>query len=382
MNRFKTASFGGFRRLYDLKLEMRPLIVLIGANGVGKSSLLDVFALLAASASGRLNAQLSELGGITSCLTYDKSERMSLSLEMEVPDREPLCYELQLASKKQPYAIEHEVLSQKQRADEEPFKHIDSHFGEVLYSDVQDRKLIKPTWDHNLLETSLSQVPKMYRPPEDLRRTLSSATLYHVLDVGPRSPVKLPQQMRPAELPGKDGEELVPLLHDLREKHPDRFEAVEDALKVAFPDFERLNFPLVAAGMVAMTWKDRSFGTQLYMNQLSEGTLRFLWLTALLQSPGLSTITMIDEPEVSLHPELLSLLAKLLREASRRTQIIVATHSDRLIRFLMPEEVLVMDIAEDGCATAEWADTLDLDKWLAEYTLDEVWQMGRMGGRA
>ena len=91
---------------------------------------------------------------------------------------------------------------------------------------------------------------------------------------------------------------------------------------------------------------------------------------------------MIDEPEVSLHPELLLLLSDLLREASRRTQIVVATHSDSLIRFLRPAEVVVMDIDEDGHASAAWADTLDLGKWLSDYTLDEVWRMGRMGGRS
>ena len=91
---------------------------------------------------------------------------------------------------------------------------------------------------------------------------------------------------------------------------------------------------------------------------------------------------MIDEPEVSLHPELLSFLADLMREASSRTQLIVATHSDRLIRFLEPKEVVVMDSDEDGCTTAQWGDTLDLDEWLKEYSLDEVWRMGRMGGRS
>lgn len=131
-----------------------------------------------------------------------------------------------------------------------------------------------------------------------------------------------------------------------------------------------------------MTWKDRNFTKPLYMNELSEGTLRFLWLTALLQSPSLPAITMIDEPEVSLHPELLSLLAEMMREASARTQLIVATHSDRLIRYLRPEEVVVMDADEEGLTTATWADELDLEKWLDEYTLDEVWRMGRMGGRA
>ena len=89
-----------------------------------------------------------------------------------------------------------------------------------------------------------------------------------------------------------------------------------------------------------------------------------------------STITMIDEPEVSLHPELLALLADLMREASGRTQLIIGTHSDRLIRFLEPREVVAMDMDEDGAASMVWGDTLDLDGWLAEYSLDEVWQMG------
>ena len=91
---------------------------------------------------------------------------------------------------------------------------------------------------------------------------------------------------------------------------------------------------------------------------------------------------MIDEPEVSLHPELLALLADLMREASAKTQIIVATHSDRLVRFLNPNEVVVMDVDEDGGASMTWGDSLELDEWLKEYSLDEVWQMGRMGGRS
>ena len=91
---------------------------------------------------------------------------------------------------------------------------------------------------------------------------------------------------------------------------------------------------------------------------------------------------MLDEPEVSLHPELLSILADMFREASARTQLIVATHADRLVRFLEPKEVVTIDLKDDGYATAAWADTFDLDAWLKDYTLDEVWRMGRMGGRS
>ncbi len=130
-----------------------------------------------------------------------------------------------------------------------------------------------------------------------------------------------------------------------------------------------------------MSWKERQFDEPIYMTQLSEGTLRFLWLASLLLSHRLPAVTLLDEPELSLHPQLLLLLADLMREASLRTQLIVATQSDQLIRFLRPEEVLVADI-EDGAARFSWGDDLDLDHWLKDFTLDQLWTMGVLGGRS
>jgi predicted ATPase len=382
MGQFNHLEIKGFRRLNDLNLELRPLCVLIGSNGSGKTSLLDVFSLLAASALGELNKKISELNGIAALRTYDLNGPMSFELAMDVPHREPLVYYLAIAPSGIIYSIEEEKLTQLRSQYSEPFMHIHSNHGEIRYFEVEDSRLVRPSWEHNPLETSLSQVPKMFREPEEFRNKLASSTYYHVLNVEPRAPVRLPQPLRPASLPGRDGEDLVSCLFYLRETNRDRYEIIEDTLRTAFPDFERLEFPPVAAGTLAMTWKDKNFGHPLYMHQLSEGTLRFLWLTTLLQSPGLTAITLLDEPEVSLHPELLNLLAGLMREASQRTQLIVATHADRLIRFLEPNEVVTFDLAEDGTTQARWADQMDIERWLSEYTLDEVWRLGRMGGRS
>jgi len=385
VSRFEEVTIKGFRRLGNIELELRPLTVMIGANGIGKTSVLDVFSLLASSAQGSLNAAISELGGLATLMTYDLAEELELGISMEVPTYAPahypppLRYLLRIKPQGRSYVIEEEVLSQNIR--NMSLRHIDSRGANITYQ-VDESVIVRPSWEHNPLETSLSQVPKMYQQPEEFRRRLASSTFYHLLNVEPRSPVRLPQPMQPASLPGKNGEDLVSCLFYLRETDRDRFEAIEDALRTAFPGFERLDFPPVAAGTLAMSWRDKRFSKPLYMNQLSEGMLRFLWLVTLLQSPGLTALTLIDEPEVSLHPELLSLLADLFREASRRTQLVIATHSDRLVRFLNPSEVVVIDSDEDGMARLTWANKLDLDEWLAEYSLDEVWRMGRMGGRA
>ena len=380
--KFSKLSVRGFRRLADVSLELRPLTVLVGANGIGKTSLLDVFNLLSSSAHGRMSGTISDLSGLPALITYDRTGELELGVSMTVPHQAPLDYSLRVKPHASAYVIEEEILSQMRWGKPPPFKHIESRGADIRYFEVEQNRLVTPTWEHHSLETSLSQVPKMFREPEDFRRRLASATFYHVLNVEPRSPVRLPQPMRPAELPGKDGEDLVSCLFYLREANRDRFEAIEDSLRAVFPDFERLDFPPVAAGTLAMTWRDRKLSSPLSTFQLSEGMLRFLWLATLLESPGLTALTLLDEPEVSLHPELLSLLAGLLREASERSQMVVATHSDRLVRFLKPSEIVVMDADEDGMAQLTWADKLDLDKWLAEYSLDEVWSMGRMGGRA
>jgi len=374
MSAFHRIEIDGFRRLRGVNLELRPLCVLIGANGAGKSSFLDVLSMLAASAQGGLAARVSELGGLEAMRTMGGPRGITLGLV----DEDVLYYKLVLAPTGNGYSIASESLRGPKS-----FMYIDSTGPDIKYYNPGDRELVRPNWEHNPLETSLSQVPKMFSVSEDSRRRLASSTFYHALNVEQGARVRLPQPMQPATLPGEDGEYLASCLYNLRETDRDRFEAIEDALRSAFPAFERLEFPPVAAGTLAMAWREKPYNgsTPFYAHQLSEGTLRFLWLTTLLQSPGLTDVTLIDEPEVSLHPELLSLFADLLREASTRSQIIVATHSDLLVRFLKPEEVIVVDMNEEGNANLTWADTLNLDQWLKEYTLDEVWRMGRMGGR-
>jgi predicted ATPase len=380
--RFGELAIRGFRRLNDVSLSLRPLSVMIGANGTGKTSVLDVLSLLACSAQSRLGSAISDHSGLANILTYDRAKELELAVTMEVPGHQPLEYSFCLRPQAHTYAIVDERLSQKKPSHKQPFLHITSSERNVRYYDPVKRGLTPPTWEHIASETALAQVPKMFQEPEEFRRRLASSTSYHVLNVEPRSPVRLPQAMGPAELPGRNGEDLISCLFYLREANRDRFEAIEDSLRAAFPRFERLEFPPVAAGTLALAWRERGFSKPLYMHQLSEGTLRFLWLTTLLQSPGLTALTLLDEPEVSLHPELLSLLADQLREASARTQIIVATHSDTLIRFLEPHEVVVMDAMEDGMTQLTRADELDLGQWLEDYSLDELWRNGRLGARA
>ncbi len=71
----------------------------------------------------------------------------------------------------------------------------------------------RTNWDYDPTESALSQVPKTFHEPEDFRKRLASSIHYHVLDVGRNAPIRLPQQMRDAQLPGPNGEDLVSCLY-------------------------------------------------------------------------------------------------------------------------------------------------------------------------
>ena len=387
MNIFERIRVQGFRRLRDVDLKLRPLNVLIGANGSGKTSLLDVFSLLSASARGELKRSIRDIGGIDSNLTVlrdfkgYKTHLAGFELDRRGCGDQIVTYVISLSPKGNTYQIPEESLTHTDDTIALFRPYIDKVQGDVIYYEQGDKLSPISEFRQDEFESALSQAPRVSRETMAFQASLASVTHYHVLDVSSRAPVRLPQQLREAKLPGQNGEDLAACLYWMRETDPDRFETIEDTLRVAFPSFERLNFPPVAAGLLAITWKERDVKHPFFMHQLSEGTLRFLWLVTLLYSPGLTEVTLLDEPEVSLHPELLSVLAGCLREASQRTQLIVATHADRLVRFLTPEEVVVLDM-EDGATTATRADELDLGAWLSEYTLDQVWQNGRMGGRS
>jgi predicted ATPase len=356
-------------------------MVLIGPNGSGKTALLEIFTLLRDAAHERLGEALGDRGGINDILFAGGAESLTIRTTAVVDNPPELEYTLEIGRRGVGYVIKSETLTQ-QRDPAKPTPHfyIQNSAGHCRYFDPNTKKLEAPTWEYKEFETALGQVPRMFREPAEFRRALHDTRLYHDLDVSKRAIVRLPQELRPVSLPGPNGEDLYAVLYNLRTSDEGSFDRIQEALRAAFPGFRKLEFPLVGSGQATLAWYQEGFERPFYPHQLSEGMLRFLWLATILLSPNLPPITLIDEPEVSLHPELLMILAGLIREAATRTQLIVATHADRLIRWMEPSEVVVVDKEEDRTRLT-WADRLDLGNWLKKYTLDELWLMGELGGR-
>jgi len=134
----------GFRRLKDVDLEMRPLMVMIGANSVGKTSFMDALSLLSASAKGSLNQHLNALGGISSVITKDRSGEIALNGEVDNPGYQPPKYSLHLVPQGQGCAISEETLTQDTFGRPDAFKHIEARYGDIHFSDPETQRLQKP----------------------------------------------------------------------------------------------------------------------------------------------------------------------------------------------------------------------------------------------
>jgi len=377
----------GYRSLVDVTLPLRDLMVMIGPNGSGKTALLEVLVLLRCAAQEQLAEQLEAFGGSQAVLsqTIHRPDRLKLDLSVDVESSRSsalMDYRFQLAPRGTGYALPFERLEwQWDPSADRPFRYIDAHYERVFYSDPETSRMVQPTWEHNALELALAQVPRMYAEPDTLRRLLASIRFYSFLDVTQRAVVRLPQALTPARRPGPNGENLYSALYNLRATDPNTYSRIEEILHIGFPGFQHLEFPVVGTGQVTLAWYQVGISGPFYASQLSEGTLRFLWLITILLSPDTPALILLDEPEVSMHPELLKLLAGVLQDAALRGQVLVATHSPDLIRWLEPGEVLVAEKDEAGATQFIWADSLDLEAWLEEYTLRDLWLMGTLGGR-
>jgi predicted ATPase len=383
---FVNVKVEGYRCLRQIDLELRPLNVFVGANGSGKSSLLEVFHILASGARGRLSRALAERGGLAEMLTVEpdgRARQCRISLATDVEARQPLSYDVTLAPRGVGHQIASEVLSPYHDPRyPEPFKWIDNRPGHPRYHDPQRQALVAPTWDYDEGELALAQGPKIYPIADQFRSRLAGTEGFGIPDTRRSAPARLPQGLEPGVwLPGANAETLVSALYNCRTDHPERLRRIVEAVQAAYPDLRGIDFPLAAAGKATFVWQSERFPARgFYPHEISDGMLRLLWLATLLLSPQLPTVITLDEPEVSLHPRLLKILAGLLQEASERAQVLVATHSAELLRWLAPDEIVLVDM-EDGFASMRRAThpAVALDLWLKDYTLDELWLSGQLG---
>jgi predicted ATPase len=351
-----TLAISNYRSLRELVVPLERLNVVTGANGSGKSSLYKSLRLLAATAQGRVVTSLAREGGLQSTL-WAGPESISRAVRRgDYPvegtrRKRPVSLRMGFASDQFGYLIDlglpppgKSAFSLDPAIKQEciwhgpsprPMTMLADRQGPLVRIRAEDGRWAPVTDQLSSFESMMTHVSDPRNAPEvlALRESIRAWRFYDQFRTDADAPARSPQIGTHTPILGNDGDDLAAAIQTIREIGDD------DALRVAVEDaFSGSQLEVRNnAGRFALTMSQHGLLRPLGTAELSDGTLRYLlWIAALL-SPRPPALMVLNEPETSLHPDLIRALARLIAKAAERSQLIVVTHEAALIAALQEQ---------------------------------------------
>lgn len=365
MSNLDHITIRGFRSIRDAKkLELRPVNIVIGANGAGKSNFIETFDFLRSIREGRLQEYVIKNGGADKLLFFGAKETQVLVVKISF-DEEQNQYEIKMTSDSRDRLIpvaEAGFFWDKARYDR-PYKaEIDIQGEEAGISGKQKAKTV----GHHV-----SEQLKLWRR-------------YHFHDTGANSPMKKTASLHDNRYLRSDGSNIAAFLYLLKSKHIESYSLIRKAVQRVAPFFDDFELEPMALNKekIQLVWKHQRSEEFFDASALSDGTLRFVGLATLFLQPEVfrPSVILVDEPELGLHPYAIGLLASLLKQVSHETQVIAATQSPVLLDYFEPDDVIVSDQIQ-GETRFRRLELDELRLWLEEYSLGQLWEKNQLGAR-
>lgn len=362
-DRLRSVAISGFTSIGHASLELRDLNVLIGANGAGKSNFIRALELLGQIVDGRLRRYVAQAGGASALLNQTLNTN-EIELTVQASSSR---YRARLA------------LS----ADEGLFFDVESighrSSGEDDWTDVilgfghQETRLVEPPSGPSAELTVISQLLDLLR----------GCRVYHFHDTSRTAPVKRSGPTADNIMLRADAGNLAAVLAGLGSGTSEDLAAyrrIASVVNQVAPFFDDFVLAPHGGDNIRFRWREKRSEKIFSVDQMSDGTLRFVCLATLLLSPRLPHLVVLDEPELGLHPSAIVQLADLLEAAATRSQILVATQSVTLLNQFGPDDLVVVERSSEGTILRR-PDTETLETWLDEYALGELWEKNIIGGR-
>ncbi len=369
--------------------ELQPLNLIIGPNGSGKSNLIEAVELLKATPTAFASA-IRDGGGVGEWLWKGEGGRGRAHLEAVLGRHKEsnLRYGLSFEASAGRLEVVDEFLEEASQGKAPPedflyyyrFNNGQPVLSTRLHSEpgFTARRLSR---DSLLVDESvLSQRkdPELYPELTWCGSAFHRIQTFREWSFGRYAAVRQPQ---PTDLPA---EVLLPGAKNLalflsQFEHDGTSRRLGELLRRFLPQFERYSV-LAAAGALRFYFHETGLQTPIPSTRLSDGTIRFLAMLVLLLLPDPPPIICIEEPELGLHPDALTIIGELLLEARSRTQLIVTTHSDALVSALSEEVESVVVCEHRGGTVLSRLEPDRLAYWMEKYRLGDVWRMGALGG--
>ena len=390
-------SIQGFRSFRSVDWKPGRLNVIIGPNASGKSNLLRALALLQHAATGDLAKEVATQGGMGALLWDGQARSLAWKVRTDPvrrggdAAREALTYDLQLRQlgATSGYRVEYELLGNFYLKDAgekaSPKKFLERDPSHAVTFAADERKLVPSEGSIADDQTLLAVAGGPFGNPvvTAFRDSVLGWTIYHDLHVDQDAPLRRAAVARLDARVAPDGQNLVPVLHTHYTGNRGFKRGLDDAMRAAFgDDYEELVFPPDPADQrIQLRLRWRSLKTAQPAPALSDGTVRFLLLVAILTSPDIGDLIALDEPEAGLHPRMFPVIAELAQEAATRSQVIVTTHSPEFLSaFSGGPPVTTLARTVDGATDLAVVDGEELKRWLREYSFGELARTGEIEG--
>lgn len=322
-----------YRSIRDLRLSIKPLNVVLGPNGCGKSNLYQAISLIRSAAAGELARSLAREGGFPSSLWAGPRQvgpfRMKLGVSIDEID-----YEIQLGMPTpdetslfslDPHVKEESIFVRKGKS---KTKFLERGKSSCTMRNAEGEKVTYRLALHHE-ESVFNQIsdPQEYPVVDDVRRRILKWRFYHAFRTDALSPIRQPQVGVRTFVLSQDGSDLAAALQTIIENGDGR--ALHAAIDEAFPGARLIIMPTVP-GMLEIAMEFPGLMRELGARELSDGTLQYLCLLAALMSPAPAPLLALNEPETNLNERLLEPLAKRIAAVAGRTQLWLTTHSSVL----------------------------------------------------
>lgn len=356
----------GFKSIKKLDLPMRDINILVGANGAGKTNLISLFTFLSCLSQGKLQQYIKTEGGAERFFHFSTRNTERIKLDLEIGNNG---YNVEFLPNRDDDSLVFDV---------ESCRRIDSP-GSSPWS-LYSRK-----GESGLATEDLSGQPVKYYT----KKYLDQCRVYHFHDTGSQAGFKTRKPLDDYYYLEENAANIAPFLYELKTSHHDydqqSYNQIVCAVQSVAPFFH--DFYLEPTGKpgdknILLRWEHANHRSPFSANALSDGTARFICLATLLLQPVYARpgTIILDEPELGLHPAALCVLADIIRSISAETQVICSTQSVVFANFFSPEDFIVTEL-KDGVSVFERLEREQVEQWLDEYGMGEIWSKNLIGGR-
>jgi predicted ATPase len=364
-------------------VKLNQLTVFLGPNGVGKSTLFDVFGFLAQCLQTNVSDALAQRGGFNEVHSRQKTGGLQFSIKYRDQADDPLMtYDLHIKESHGRPIVALERLSWRRGKTGQPFIFLNFEYGKgtAVTGEIEsdDRRTEQQVDRPDILAIKGLGQLATYPRIASLRRFIEGWFLSYFV---PNRARELPD-LGYAEHISREGDNLSNYTRYLRDYHPERFRAILEQLSRRIPRLEEVDALQTADGRVVLQFKDKPFSQPFISRFVSDGTLKMFAYLALLNDPNPPPLLCIEEPENGLHPQLLQVLVEEFRQHSQHTQVFISSHSPLLVNYLKPDELWLLDRDSQGYTKILLASTSQgVEAFLAEgLPLGDLWLANHLDG--